>query len=93
MAWQGKQLSQLLNSHAFLYAANQGRPGNWERRSRSPSKPRDKTRKVMVGTSWDCGTCSFYNFGYRTECFACKRDRGNAKIKKAGGPSGQRCPA
>eukprot|EP00971_Amphidinium_carterae_P318160 6324357-Amphidinium_carterae.1 len=48
-----------------LNAANQGRPGNWGRRS--SSKPRDKTRKDMAGTSWDCGTCGFC----RTECFVC----------------------
>eukprot|EP00971_Amphidinium_carterae_P254624 5054985-Amphidinium_carterae.1 len=33
------------------------------------------------------GTCGFYNFGYRTECFACKHARGNAKINRTGGPS------
>eukprot|EP00971_Amphidinium_carterae_P154816 3069700-Amphidinium_carterae.1 len=41
----------------------------------------------MAGSSWDCGTAGIYNFGYRTECFACKRARGNAKINRTGGPS------
>eukprot|EP00971_Amphidinium_carterae_P038001 747226-Amphidinium_carterae.1 len=40
----------------------------------------------MAGTFWSCGTCGFYNFGYRTECFPCKCARGNAKINKTGGP-------
>eukprot|EP00971_Amphidinium_carterae_P214597 4258481-Amphidinium_carterae.1 len=41
----------------------------------------------MVGTSWDCTACGFYDFGYRTSCFKCKGDRGNAKLNKIGGPS------
>eukprot|EP00971_Amphidinium_carterae_P011791 232331-Amphidinium_carterae.1 len=46
-----------------------------------------KPRKDMASTFWNCGTCGFYNFGYRTECFACKCARGNAKIQKTGGPA------
>eukprot|EP00971_Amphidinium_carterae_P332981 6467432-Amphidinium_carterae.1 len=41
----------------------------------------------MAGTFWNCGTCGFYNFGCRTDCFACKDARGNAKVNKTGGPS------
>eukprot|EP00971_Amphidinium_carterae_P233356 4631720-Amphidinium_carterae.1 len=41
----------------------------------------------MAGTFWNCGTCGFYHFGYRTECFACKNARGNAKTQKTGGPA------
>eukprot|EP00971_Amphidinium_carterae_P329141 6461432-Amphidinium_carterae.1 len=41
----------------------------------------------MAGTSWNSTTCGPHNFGYRTTCFACERDRGNAKLNKTGGPS------
>eukprot|EP00971_Amphidinium_carterae_P220089 4368894-Amphidinium_carterae.1 len=67
MAWQGKQLSQLLNSLAVLNSAGNGRPGNWNRRNNSSSPSQNKPRKGMAGTFWNCGTCGFYNFGYRTE--------------------------
>eukprot|EP00971_Amphidinium_carterae_P094957 1878955-Amphidinium_carterae.1 len=66
---------------------NGDRPGNWQRRLRPSSRSQDKTWKDMPGTFWNCGTCGFYNFGYRTECFACNCARGNAKINKTGGPS------
>eukprot|EP00971_Amphidinium_carterae_P143406 2841236-Amphidinium_carterae.1 len=90
MAWKGKGAASFLKDLALLKALEHGIPGNWPQRQR-PSTPRlrgprgqDKTRKDMAGTYWNCGTCGFYNFGYRTECFACRCARGNAKT---GGPS------
>eukprot|EP00971_Amphidinium_carterae_P298138 5924081-Amphidinium_carterae.1 len=84
MGWSGAHVAGLRASLASIGrpAANRAIGNEASDRLLNP-----KTRKSAAGTSWDCTLCGFFNFGYRTTCFACKQKRGNAKIKKTGGPS------
>eukprot|EP00971_Amphidinium_carterae_P324611 6451441-Amphidinium_carterae.1 len=65
MSWGTSPVANLMKSLAAFSSNISGKPGNWNRRKRAPSQPRDKTRKDAAGTSWDCTTCSFDQFGNR----------------------------
>eukprot|EP00971_Amphidinium_carterae_P307824 6117805-Amphidinium_carterae.1 len=65
-----------------------GKRGNWGKQplKNQQKQPQPQFRKDTVGTSWDCAAFGFYNFGYRSACFACERGREDTKGSKAGGP-------
>eukprot|EP00971_Amphidinium_carterae_P311468 6190521-Amphidinium_carterae.1 len=86
MAWNASQVAFLMNSLAALQQTSGGKPGNLGTKDQVVSF-QGQTKKNAAGTSWDCPICGFYNFGYRSTCFACKRDKGDAKLNKTGGPA------
>eukprot|EP00971_Amphidinium_carterae_P148848 2950768-Amphidinium_carterae.1 len=51
---------------------------------RNSSALQDKTRQDCRHKLVQWNSTGFNNFGYRTTCFQCKQDRGNAKLNKTG---------
>lgn len=73
MSWSNQQaVAQLIQSLTAM-----GAPvGRWGKRGGRPppQAPKEGSKQwaAATRTGWSCPSCSFYNFGYRKVCFACK---------------------
>eukprot|EP00971_Amphidinium_carterae_P052447 1032466-Amphidinium_carterae.1 len=49
----------------------QRRPGG-RRPAQTPVSHGSKKWSAQLGIGWNCPSCKYYNFGFRTQCFGCK---------------------
>eukprot|EP00971_Amphidinium_carterae_P320367 6368067-Amphidinium_carterae.1 len=86
MAWNAAQVNKLMTQLISMNNQQTWQMGQQVAGEATKSVVQ-QTRKDIAGTSWDCPTCGFYNYGNRSTCFAYKQDGVEAKLNKTAGPS------